>query len=327
MSPLTEKLPKALLNIGGKTLIDWAIERLLHAGIRRIVVAVGWKGSIVEDYLATKSYNDVCIVDVADYEIGPLQTLMTALETFDDDFLLTPVDLLVDPSVVSGMLNYYSATAEPRNMTLAIDFGAKDSGTFVNVSENNLITGIGGEISDKSTTGRSAMLFIGNSQLAKNCKEALTAGETKFGSLLNQLIQNGRQLMYYPTESHGIDIDTFPDLLSANRYILQRSEFYQFGQVLVPAGDRIEIGSTLELGSRIILQRETELIGPVLISSGSIIGEGCRIGPNCTIDTNCRLFSGCEVSDAIIFGESIISAQSRLHNVIVYKSEQYQVEQ
>ncbi len=326
MSPLTKTIPKALLNIGGKTLIDWTIERLKQAGIKRIVVAVGWKGSLVEDYLATASDSDTYIVDVKDYDIGPLQTLKTALETFDDDFLLTPVDLLIPSSVISGILTQYSATDEPRNMTLAVDFDI-GSGTLVSISEDSLITGFGNEISNTSIKGRSAMLFIGNSRLAKNCRDALNAGESKFVSLLSQLVHSGHVLRSYPVEYHGLDIDTLPDLLSANHHILNKGEFYQSGQVFVPAGDSIEIGNTLELKSSIILQKETELIGPVLISSGCTIGEGCRIGPNSTIGANCRLLTGCELSNTIVFGESIISAHSRLQNMIVYKSEQIKVEQ
>ena len=100
MHPLTENVPKALLNVGGKTLVDWAIERISRAGIEKIVVAVGWKGSLIEDHLASSSDFEVSIVDVENYEIGPLQTLVTAIETFDDDFLLTPVDMLIDSSVI-----------------------------------------------------------------------------------------------------------------------------------------------------------------------------------------------------------------------------------
>ncbi|MFW9792881.1 MAG: NDP-sugar synthase, partial [Candidatus Thorarchaeota archaeon] len=122
MHPLTEDVPKALVNVGGKTLLDWAIERLVHAGLDKIVVAVGWKGSMVREYLESISKNGVSIVEVADYEVGPLQTLTTAIETFDDDFLLTPVDALIDSSVVSGLLTHYSTSDELSNMILAVDF-------------------------------------------------------------------------------------------------------------------------------------------------------------------------------------------------------------
>ena len=325
MHPLTEEVPKALLNVGGKCLIDWAIERLTRAGIEKIVVAVGWKRSMVEDHLSISSDIEVSIVNVVDYEIGPLQTLVTAIETFDDDFLLTPVDILIDSSVISGMLTHYSESVESHGMALAVDFDTT-SGTLVSTTEDSIITGIGNGISDADTMGRSAMLFNGNSRLAQDCRKALARGATQLVSLLGQMIHGGHSLRYYSVNSHSIDIDTLPDLLSANRHILQKGEFSQSGQVFVPEGDRIEIGDNLSLNSNITLQKGTELIGPVLISQGCDIRENCRIGPNTTIGSSSNLLSGCEISDTIVFGESTISAQSQIQGTIVYKSNQYSLE-
>ena len=325
MHPLTEEVPKALLNVGGKCLIDWAIERLTRAGIEKIVVAVGWKRSMVEDHLSISSDIEVSIVNVVDYEIGPLQTLVTAIETFDDDFLLSPVDILIDSSVISGMLTHYSESVESHGMALAVDFDTT-SGTLVSTTEDGIITGIGNGISDADTMGRSAMLFKGNSRLAQDCRKALARGATQLVSLLGQLIHNGQSLRYYSVNSHSFDIDTLPDLLSANRHILQKGEFSQSGQVFVPEGDRIEIGDNLSLNSNITLQKGTELIGPVLISQGCDIRENCRIGPNTTIGSSSNLLSGCEISDTIVFGESTISAQSQIQGTIVYKSNQYSLE-
>lgn len=325
MHPLAEEVPKALLNVGGKYLIDWAIERLTRAGIKKIVVAVGWKRSMVEDHLSASSDIEVNIIDVVDYEIGPLQTLATAIETFDDDFLLMPVDILIDSSVISGMLTHYSDSVESHGMALAVDFDTT-SGTLVSTTEDGIITGISNGISNADTMGRSAMLFNGNSRLVQDCRKALARGATQLVSLLGQMIHDGHSLRYYSVNSHSIDIDTLADLLSANRHILQKGEFSQSGQVFVPEGDRIEIGDNLSLNSNITLQKGTELIGPVLISQGCDIGENCRIGPNTTIGSNSNLLSGCEISDTIVFGESTISTQSQLQGTIVYKSNQYSLE-
>ncbi len=38
MRPLTDTMPKPLLRVGGKSLVDWHLERLAAAGIRRIVI-------------------------------------------------------------------------------------------------------------------------------------------------------------------------------------------------------------------------------------------------------------------------------------------------
>src|SRR5688500_19399443 len=49
--PLTENIPKCLLPIGGKPVIEWQIEALLAAGIHDITVVTGFKSSLVEAQL------------------------------------------------------------------------------------------------------------------------------------------------------------------------------------------------------------------------------------------------------------------------------------
>ena len=65
MSPLTNELPKALVNIAGKTLLEWAVERYKQSGIKDIVVAVGWKGSMVDEFVSQANIN-VKLVHVFD---------------------------------------------------------------------------------------------------------------------------------------------------------------------------------------------------------------------------------------------------------------------
>jgi N-acetyl-alpha-D-muramate 1-phosphate uridylyltransferase len=44
MRPLTDTLPKPLLNVGGRPLIGWHLEALARAGIREVVINLSWLG-------------------------------------------------------------------------------------------------------------------------------------------------------------------------------------------------------------------------------------------------------------------------------------------
>lgn len=48
MRPLTDRLPKPMLAVGGKPLIVWHIERLVAAGITDIVINHAWLGERIE---------------------------------------------------------------------------------------------------------------------------------------------------------------------------------------------------------------------------------------------------------------------------------------
>ncbi|KXU90755.1 mannose-1-phosphate guanylyltransferase [Paraburkholderia monticola] len=55
MRPLTDACPKPLLEVGGKPLIVWQIERLARAGIRSIVINHAWLGAQLEAALGDGS--------------------------------------------------------------------------------------------------------------------------------------------------------------------------------------------------------------------------------------------------------------------------------
>ena len=51
MRPLTERTAKPLLPLGGRTLIDHALDRLLAAGVTKVVVNTHWQAELVQRHL------------------------------------------------------------------------------------------------------------------------------------------------------------------------------------------------------------------------------------------------------------------------------------
>ncbi len=55
MRPLTEELPKPLLMLGGRTLLDYALDRFAEAGIARVVVNAHWRAELLRAHLAERA--------------------------------------------------------------------------------------------------------------------------------------------------------------------------------------------------------------------------------------------------------------------------------
>jgi MurNAc alpha-1-phosphate uridylyltransferase len=55
MRPLTEHVAKPLLPLGGRTLLDHALDRLAEAGVARVVVNVHWQAELVQRHLAART--------------------------------------------------------------------------------------------------------------------------------------------------------------------------------------------------------------------------------------------------------------------------------
>ncbi len=62
MRPLTDRMPKVLLEVGGKPLVQWHVEKLHSAGCERIVINHAWLGEQIEQRLGDGSRFGVPIV-------------------------------------------------------------------------------------------------------------------------------------------------------------------------------------------------------------------------------------------------------------------------
>lgn len=63
MRPITDTLPKPLVSIGGKPMLDHALDRLAQAGVEEAVVNVHHLASLIETHLAGRSAPRVTISD------------------------------------------------------------------------------------------------------------------------------------------------------------------------------------------------------------------------------------------------------------------------
>lgn len=85
MRPLTNDTPKPLVRVGGKALIDHAIDRLVEAGVRMIVVNVHYHAEKLRMHLAKRKDVEVRISDETDAILGTGGGIVRALPHFDGE--------------------------------------------------------------------------------------------------------------------------------------------------------------------------------------------------------------------------------------------------
>ena len=54
MRPITNTIPKPMVKVGGKALIDWGLDSLVEAGVTRVVVNVHYLADRLEAHLQTR---------------------------------------------------------------------------------------------------------------------------------------------------------------------------------------------------------------------------------------------------------------------------------
>jgi len=100
MRPLTDKKPKPLLEVGGKPLIVWHIEKLKEAGFEEIIINIAWLGDQIPKALGEGSKYGVKLVYSDEQQIGGLETaggIIKALPLLGDEpFLVINGDIWCD---------------------------------------------------------------------------------------------------------------------------------------------------------------------------------------------------------------------------------------
>src|SRR5271163_3035151 len=93
MRPITETLPKPLIKVGGRALIDHCLDRLAENGVERAIVNVYWLADQIEAHLAGRRSPKVLISDERAMLLDQGGGIKRALPMIGDDpFLICNTD-------------------------------------------------------------------------------------------------------------------------------------------------------------------------------------------------------------------------------------------
>jgi MurNAc alpha-1-phosphate uridylyltransferase len=81
MRPLTDRMPKPLVRVGGKPLLDHVLDRLAAAGIERAVVNVHYLADQIERHVAGRRQPQIVISDERSALLGSGGGVVKALDT------------------------------------------------------------------------------------------------------------------------------------------------------------------------------------------------------------------------------------------------------
>ena len=107
LRPLTDTMPKCLLKIGDKSLLQRSVDALISCGINEFVVVTGYRSRMITDFLKD-NYPDKIFhfVDNADYDTtNNIYSLWLAMPYVKGrDFLLLDSDILYDFNLLDKVM-------------------------------------------------------------------------------------------------------------------------------------------------------------------------------------------------------------------------------
>ena len=66
MRPLTDEMPKPLIPVAGKALLDYALDRFASAGVKKAIVNVHYRGAQIEAHLKSRQSPEIIVSDERD---------------------------------------------------------------------------------------------------------------------------------------------------------------------------------------------------------------------------------------------------------------------
>lgn len=110
MRPVTEDIPKCLVPVNGRPLLDYQLERLRKHGVSRIIVACGYKWEMIKHI-----YGDSVIYSIEDEPLDTGGAVRKALKHVEGhEFLVINADDLSDANITEFLKLGSNATAVAR---------------------------------------------------------------------------------------------------------------------------------------------------------------------------------------------------------------------
>jgi phosphoenolpyruvate phosphomutase len=146
LRPLTYEVPKPLLKIGDKTILEHQIDNLISCNITNIIITTGSFSDKIKEHVKEK-YPEIKVsyVNNPKYETtNYIYSIWLTKELIDDDIILLHGDLVFDKKLLERLI------AENGNRVLVNKKIAVPEKDFKAVVENNRVVKIGVEFNGKN---------------------------------------------------------------------------------------------------------------------------------------------------------------------------------
>lgn len=176
LRPLTDSIPKGLIKIGGKPLLRHSLANLSQAGIKNVIIVVGYRGEQIRQEIGN-ACDGVAITYIENSEYSKTGSMYSLLKTnaqIDNDILLLESDLFYEPRAVSSA----AMSSEP-NLILVADARGSGDEVYIEADKEGRLIDLGKGIAREKTIGE----LVGISRLSYDfLKRLFTTGETELES-------------------------------------------------------------------------------------------------------------------------------------------------
>jgi NDP-sugar pyrophosphorylase family protein len=322
LRPISNRIPKPLIDINDKTLISRIISNFKDSGFTKFCVIVGYKKELIRREILRQKDLNILIID-QDKPTGMADAIALALNfVFQKDenitsFFISAADIIFSKEEILKMYNLYSHSDVVLSLMKSNDNKIAKGHGNVKVSDDSDFSKDKDpdqglqiiDIIEKPKTHQilseyySLPLYLLNREIINymNQLKVSVRGEKEFQDVLKRVISNGMNI-------RGIRIvDPLITINNVGAYHLTNLK------------DILDMNKRFLSGVSInkIEGKLHKIFGPVRIKSDVIIGNDVLIGPYAIIGKFCKIGNFCELTNVILYDNVIMGKFSKLDWCII----------
>jgi len=308
LRPLTGNMPKPMLPVANRPLMEHIILLLKSHGVTDVVATVQFLSSVIRNYFGDGSDQGIALsYATEDVPLGTAGSVLGAGDLISGTFLVISGDALTDLDL-EEILDFHrtkgaAATLVLKRMKDPLEFG------IVMTTEDGRIE----RFLEKPTWGQvfSDTINTGIYVLEPEVLDLIPPEQPHdFSSeLFPTMLDKGLPLFGFITDSYWTDVGTTDAYLQANRDVLARKVRVDLpGFELRPGvmvGDDVEVAPTARIE------------GPAMLGSNTRVGDGAIVGPYAVIGTNCRIADEARVSQGVVMDRAYLGTYAQVRGGVL----------
>ncbi|MFX1393074.1 MAG: bifunctional sugar-1-phosphate nucleotidylyltransferase/acetyltransferase [Promethearchaeota archaeon] len=307
LKPITSTRPKPMIPVAGKPLLEHTIVGLKAAGIKEILLIVGYKEKVIKDYFGNgnNQFNINIEYKTQEKYLGTAHATGYARNFVKNEpFLMMYGDLLVSHEVFKEVLLKFNKSKKEGLISL-IEVDNPQVYGIISLNSDGFVEKIIEKPSPELNMGNLAnagiyifepLIFDAIDKTEKSKRDEYEFTDS-MEILINQL--GGDIVGYTIRDKFWSDIGLPWQLLDANKYLLNQLKF----KIQANVEKNVSISGNVFVGNNTIIRSGSYIQGPCYIGENSIIGPNAVIRPYTSIGNNCHIGMS-EIKNSIILSNT-----------------------
>lgn len=294
LRPYTENVPKCLLPVAGKTILDWIVDDSLCLKPSETIFITGYKAETVDSFLTKRPAWGKTRTVIQSNPQGLGEAISLALPYVDDD---EPLLIILGDTLFEADLNILKSADQNILYTFKVE-DPRRFGVAVTDSDGRITRLVEKPqefVSDEAIVG---IYYIKDTKVLKESLKYLmdnnirTKNEFQLTDALEMMLEKGCHFKTAPVQK-WLDCGLAETLLETNAHVLKRND--NSASVNLPG---------------------VKVIAPCYIGKGATITNS-TIGPNVSVGDGCTVENS-TISNAVLWDAVKVSGQT-LDNVILHE--------